>query len=222
MAAAESGLSVSATASTPAGWPSMAASTGVLPCADSSTATGSSGVVSMSASASSRAVPTRTCRPATVARTPLPVTESNPVAASRDRPRSRVPATIAAARGCSLSASAAATSPRSSVSAKSPTGWMSVRAGLPAVMVPVLSSTTVSSLCAVSRASAERIRMPAWAPLPVPTMIDSGVARPSAQGQAMISTATAETRARVNAGGGPATNHTAKVAIATAMTTGTK
>ena len=79
----------------------------------------------------------------------------------------------------------------------------SVRAGLPAVMVPVLSSTIVSSLCAVSRASAERIRMPAWAPLPVPTMIDSGVARPSAHGQAMISTATAETSASVNAGGGP-------------------
>ena len=55
-------------------------------------------------------------------------------------------------------------------------------------MVPVLSSTMVSSLCAVSSASAERIRMPAWAPFPVPTMIDSGVARPSAQGQAMIST----------------------------------
>ncbi len=43
-----------------------------------------------------------------------------------------------------------------------------------AVMMPVLSSTMVSSLCAVSRASVERMRTPAWAPLPVPTMIDSG------------------------------------------------
>ena len=103
-----------------------------------------------------------------------------------------------------------------------PTTQTSVSAGLPAVMVPVLSSTTVSSLCAVSSASAERIRMPARAPLPVPTMIESGVARPSAQGQAMISTATADTSASVNAGAGPATNQTAKVAIAIAITTGTK
>jgi hypothetical protein len=53
-------------------------------------------------------------------------------------------------------------------------------------------------------------------------MIDSGVARPSAQGQAMISTATAATSARVSAGGGPAMNQIAKVAIAMAMTMGTK
>ena len=61
----------------------------------------------------------------------------------------------------------------------------------PSVIVPVLSRTIVSSLCAVSSASAERIRTPFSAPLPVPTMIDSGVASPSAHGQAMISTDTA-------------------------------
>jgi hypothetical protein len=38
----------------------------------------------------------------------------------------------------------------------------------------------------------------------------------------MISTETADTSARVNAGGGPAMNHTAKVAMAMAITTGTK
>jgi hypothetical protein len=53
-------------------------------------------------------------------------------------------------------------------------------------MVPVLSSTTVSSCCAVSSASAERMRIPCRAPLPVPTMIDRGVARPSAHGQVVI------------------------------------
>ena len=52
--------------------------------------------------------------------------------------------------------------------------------------------------------------------------MDSGVARPSAHGQAMISTAIADTSARVNAGAGPAVNHTANVAIAMAMTAGTK
>src|SRR6266566_5513482 len=52
--------------------------------------------------------------------------------------------------------------------------------------------------------------------------MDSGVARPSAHGHAMISTAIAETSARVNAGAGPRVNHTAKVTIAIAMTAGTK
>ena len=53
-------------------------------------------------------------------------------------------------------------------------------------------------------------------------MIDSGVARPSAHGRAMISTATAATNARVSAGVGPVMNQMAKVAIAMAMTAGTK
>ncbi len=53
------------------------------------------------------------------------------------------------------------------------------------------------------------------APRPVPTMIDIGVARPSAQGQAMISTATALTSAKPIAGGGP------KSAQATNVTTAT-
>ena len=91
------------------------------------------------------------------------------------------------------------------------------------MIVPVLSSTTVSSLLAVCSASADRTRIPARAPLPVPTWIDSGVARPSAHGQATISTAIAATSAMVNAGVvGPAVNHTANVAIATPMTAGTK
>jgi hypothetical protein len=97
-----------------------------------------------------------------------------------------------------------------------------VRIGAPLVMVPVLSSTTVFSLWAVSSASAERIRMPLAAAFPVATVIESGVARPSAQGQAMISTATAATRANTPAGGGPKTHHAAKVQIAIAMTAGTK
>ncbi len=53
----------------------------------------------------------------------------------------------------------------------------------------------VSTLPKVSRASALRMRMPARAPRPVPTMMAMGVASPSAQGQATIRTATALTRA---------------------------
>ena len=56
---------------------------------------------------------------------------------------------------------------------------------------------------------------------PVPTMIEVGVASPMAQGQAMISTATALTRAKVSAGDGPKTSQTAKVSAATAITAGT-
>ena len=78
------------------------------------------------------------------------------------------------------------------------------------------------SLCAVSSASAERIRTPFSAPLPVPTMIDSGVASPSAHGHAMISTDTALTSANVKAGAGPKSNQTTNVPIAMNTATGTK
>ena len=67
--------------------------------------------------------------------------------------------------------------------------------GLPSVSVPVLSTTSVSTFSSVSSASAFLISTPAVAPRPVPTMIDIGVASPSAHGQAMISTATALTSA---------------------------
>src|SRR5699024_12723742 len=64
---------------------------------------------------------------------------------------------------------------------------ISVTTGLPSVMVPVLSNTIVSSLCVVSSATPLLMRTPFSAPLPVPIMIDVGVARPSAQGQATTS-----------------------------------
>ena len=53
-------------------------------------------------------------------------------------------------------------------------------------------------------------------------MIEVGVASPMAQGQAMISTATAFTRANVNAGVGPNSSQIPKVNAAAASTTGTK
>src|SRR6266542_1794355 len=83
-AAAESSLTVSATPITPAARPSTATRIAVLPSPARPAATGSRLAGSMPASASSRAVPTRTSRPAMVARTPLPVTESNPVAGAGD------------------------------------------------------------------------------------------------------------------------------------------
>ena len=68
------------------------------------------------------------------------------------------------------------------------------------VTVPVLSSTMVSIRRVDSRTSGPLIRMPSWAPRPVPTISAVGVARPSAHGQAMISTATAAVNARGRVG----------------------
>ena len=73
-------------------------------------------------------------------------------------------------------------------------GTIAVTFGLPSVSVPVLSTTSVSTFSMRSSASAFLISTPACAPRPTPTMIDIGVARPSAQGQAMMRTATAATR----------------------------
>ncbi|MNJ05417.1 hypothetical protein D3C73_1667220 [compost metagenome] len=52
-------------------------------------------------------------------------------------------------------------------------------------------------------------------------MMDVGVARPMAQGQAMMSTATAFTSANVSAGSGPKTSQTRNVSAAAAITAGT-
>ena len=205
-AAAEPSLMVSATPITPAGRPSTATSMGVLPSAASRSRSAASGAgIDARARSSRRRLPTSTCadRRRGPAR-PAPVIESNSAAsgsgqaavpgAGHDRGRQRV-------LGGALDGGdqARGAPPRRT---RRPAARRS-GSGLPLVIVPVLSRTTVSSLCAVSSASAERIRMPAVAPLPVPTVIDSGVARPSAHGQAMISTDTAATRAKTTAGGGP-------------------
>ena len=65
------------------------------------------------------------------------------------------------------------------------------------VTVPVLSSTTVSTRRVDSSTSGPLISSPSWAPRPVPTIRAVGVASPSAQGQAMISTATAAVNAKL-------------------------
>ena len=100
---------------------------------------------------------------------------------------------IAAARGCSLLRSALAAKRSTSPSVKPGAATSATTFGLPSVKVPVLSTTSVSIFSIRSNASAFLISTPTCAPRPTPTMIDIGVARPSAQGQAMISTLTAAT-----------------------------
>ena len=140
-----------------------------------------------------------------------------PTAAARRR---RAPAAIAAAIGCSDADSTAPASRSSSVSCTPGAAATPASVIRPAVIVPVLSSTTVSTRRVLSRISGPLIRMPSCAPRPVPTRIAVGVARPIAHGQAMIRTATAA----VNAAAGPApdASQPARVAAAITSTTGTK
>ena len=71
------------------------------------------------------------------------------------------------------------------------------------------------------KASPLRNSTPNSAPRPVPTIIEVGVANPIAQGQAIIRTATALTKAKVKAGDGPKTSQTRKVSTAAIITAGT-
>src|SRR5262249_20478270 len=60
--------------------------------------------------------------------------------------------------------------------------------GLPAVNVPVLSNSTAVMLPAFSNATPSRMRIPRCAAAFEPAMMAAGVAKPIAQGQAMIRT----------------------------------
>ena len=88
-------------------------------------------------------------------------------------------------------------------------------------MVPVLSRITKSSLPAVCRASPWRISAPYSAALPTPTITDMGVARPRAQGQAMIRTVVAAMIICTTAGSGPTLYQTSAAATAISITLGT-
>ncbi len=84
--------------------------------------------------------------------------------------------------------------------------------------MPVLSRTIVSIRLVDSRTSGPEIRMPSLAARPVPIMSAIGVARPSAQGQAMTRTATAAVTA---VPGAPARAQAMRTARARPMTIGT-
>ena len=140
-------------------------------------------------------MPIATEWPSTLPVTPLPVSDSKLSAVESARPRSSAPSAIAAASGCSLPRSRLAVSRSNSASSCPGAATTETKRGFPSVSVPVLSTTTVSTRSSISSDSAFLMSTPAIAPRPVPTMIDIGVASPRAHGQAMISTATALTRA---------------------------
>jgi hypothetical protein len=162
---------------------------------------------------------------ATPCRRRLPVTPLPAASRSRDlaeiEPRARR-ATIARASGCSLPRSTLAASRSSSSFRQSPARRRSPTTfGLPSVSVPVLSITSVSTFSSRSSASAFADQDAGCAPRPTPTMIDIGVASPSAQGQAMISTADRRDQAKAKRGSGPNIAQAAKGASAAAITAGT-
>ena len=149
----------------------------------------------MPSSPSSRSLPNAALRPATLPTTPLPGRVRNSVLAGMVTPWATAPERIAEAKGCSLPFSREAATESSSSSVLPLAGTVAVSRGFPSVRVPVLSTTSVSIPSNISSASAFLISTPEAAPRPTPTMMDIGVARPRAHGQAMISTATALTRA---------------------------
>ena len=128
-------------------------------------------------------------------------------------------ARIALARGCSLLASKLPARDNSSFFVMPSAGITSVTFGTPSVMVPVLSSATMST-CPVSwRLSAVLKRIPFLAPTPLPTIIATGVASPRAQGQ--LTTNTVMALARENPMGAPTNSQIIRVNSAMIITTGT-
>ena len=128
---------------------------------------------------------------------------------------------IACASGCPLPCSTPAAIATNSFSFNSVVPTLtSVTLGLPSVMVPVLSITTVSILCAVSSASPDLIRIPFSAPFPVPTIIATGVASPRAHGQETTSTAIPIESA--NSKAAPLMSQMIAAITAIVITTGTK
>ena len=178
--------------------------------------------------------PTATRRPSTVAETPRPSWLEKSDGAGRSPRRSRAAAVMAAATGCSEADSTAPA--RRSISCPSGTRPAAASAPVPAVAptsrqastsrlmrpwvtVPVLSMTIVSSARVDSSTSGPLMTTPNWAARPEPTSSAVGVARPSAQGQAMTSTATAAVKAAC--GLCSVSSHPTKVAADSTRTMGT-
>ena len=146
---------------------------------------------------------------------------AKPSAGSSASLRSAAAATMATAMGCSERACTDATHSRTCSASWPGAASRPVSVGLPSVSVPVLSNATTCTSRSVCSASPWRNSTPISAARPVPTMMEVGVARPMAQGQAMISTATALTSACDRAGAGPRNSQSRKVSRATPITAGT-
>ena len=189
-ASTEVGLIVSATTNTTSARPPRPAKTAVFPARSAAAPARS---ISTGTDSNSCRRPTRTSTPSTLAATPTPGRLTKPSTGPGSEWRSAAAAAMDCAIGCSERTSTAPANPRSSSASSSddPSGTItSTSAMRPSVTVPVLSSTIVSIRRVSSRTSPPLMITPSCAARPVPTMMPSGVASPSAHGHAMISTAT--------------------------------
>ena len=147
-----------------------------------------------------------------------PGQRAEPAASGSGPASARAAALTAAATACS---DASSTEPafRSRVSRLVPSAASTAVSVIrPVVTVPVLSSTTTSTPRDASSAWYSLTKIPLRAPRPHAATSAAGVARPSAQGQAMISTASPALTAPA---GAPASSQPARVAAAQARTAGT-
>ena len=218
-ASAESALIGSATAITPSSAPSRAKNSGVRPASASFSASCRSAAGSSVCPSMNVPEPPSRRAPSSMASTPLPGSARNPSTGGGAIPSACARRRIALASGCSEYCSSAAAKRSSSAFPIPSAGNRSVTSGSPAVMVPVLSSATMSSLPASSWETAVLKRMPFFAPMPLPTMIATGVASPSAQGQEITSTAMARAIEKVKLF--PPSSQTPSVSSATPITAGT-
>ena len=97
---------------------------------------------------------------------------------------------------------------------------MSVTFGVPTVIVPVLSSAITFILPASSREVAFLNKIPFFAPTPLPTIMETGVASPKAHGQLITSTEIA--LVSENARSFPKIDQIINVTIEIPITVGTK
>ena len=149
------------------------------------------------------------------ASTPRPVKARNSSAAGIS-PRVRAAATIAFASGCSLSASTAAARRSTLNSSSPPAAATPVTTCAPLVRVPVLSNSTVSIDRMRSSANRSFTRIPARADTAVDSDTTSGIASPSAWGQAMTRTVMLRTIAlSVSPSADQTTNVISPAAVAT-------
>src|SRR3989338_5628788 len=109
----------------------------------------------------------------------------------------------ASAIGCSDFFSSEAKADNKSFSLLSDKFFIEISSGFPFVIVPVLSTTTVLTLWSFSSVAASLIKIPSLAPLPTPTIIAVGVARPKAHGQAITRTPTNDTKQNESASENP-------------------
>ena len=100
--------------------------------------------------------------------------------------------------------------------------WRKSTSGLGTVSVPVLSMTSASTLRTCSRAVASRTSTFFCAAFPTATIRAVGVASPRAQGHAITSTETADSKASGSRSVPPTASHISKVSTAMPTTTGTK